>query len=101
MRHQVVLHPWGRGGGGTIGTTRRGAGHLGLTRTETQRGRLWTACGQRHVDSKNSQTTLATASTTSTTGRHSSTCPHTPPLGSVSMWRAARGFGGVCTVLSK
>ena len=34
-----------------------GTGHLGLTHTETQRGRLWTACGQRRVDSKNSQTT--------------------------------------------
>ena len=31
----------------------------------TQRGRLWTACGQRHVDSKNSQTTPATTSTSS------------------------------------
>ena len=30
------------GGGWTIGAT-RGAGHLGLTHTETQRGRLWTA----------------------------------------------------------
>ena len=49
----------------TAGTTRGGAGHLGLTHTETQRGRLWTACGQRRVDSKNSQTTLATTSTTS------------------------------------
>ena len=39
------------------------AGHLG--RTETQRGRLWTACGQRCVDSKNSQTTPATTSTSS------------------------------------
>ena len=27
----------------TAGTTRGGAGHLGLTHTETQRGRLWTA----------------------------------------------------------
>ena len=41
----------------TAGTMRRGTGHLGLTHTETQQGRLWTACGQRHVDSKNSQTT--------------------------------------------
>ena len=32
---------------------------------ETQRGRLWTACGQRCVDSKNSQTTPATTSTSS------------------------------------
>ena len=40
-----------------------GGRHLGLTHTETQRGRLWTACGQRRVDSKNSQTTPATTST--------------------------------------
>ena len=33
--------------------------------TETQRGRLWTTCGQRCVDSKNSQTTPATTSTSS------------------------------------
>ena len=39
------------------------------THTETQRGRLWTACGQRCVDSKNSQTTLATTSTCDLTGR--------------------------------
>ena len=44
-------------------TARGGTGHLG--RTETQRGRLWTACGQRCVDSKNSQTTPATTSTSS------------------------------------
>ena len=31
-------------------TARGGTGHLG--RTETQRGRLWTAFGQRCVDSK-------------------------------------------------
>ena len=49
----------------TIGAMRGGSGHLGLTHTETQRGMLWTACGQRHVDSKNSQTTPATTSTTS------------------------------------
>ena len=49
--------PTGGGGG------RGGTGHLGLT--ETQRGRLWTACGQRCVDSKNSQTTPATTSTSS------------------------------------
>ena len=47
----------------TAGTARGGTGHLG--RTETQRGRLWTACGQRCVDSKNSQTTPATTSTSS------------------------------------
>ena len=44
---------------------RGGAGHLGLTHTETQQGRLRTACGQRRVDSKNSQTTLPTTSTSS------------------------------------
>ena len=49
----------------TAGTKRGGAGNVGLTHTETQRGRLWTACGQRQVGSKNSQTTLATTSTTS------------------------------------
>ena len=38
----------------TAGTACGGTGHLGLTHTETQRGRLWTACGQRCVDSKNS-----------------------------------------------
>ena len=42
---------------------RGGTGHLGLT--ETKRGRLWTACGQRRVDSKNSQTTPATTGTSS------------------------------------
>ena len=46
-------------------TMRGGAGHLGLTHTETQRGRLRAACGQRRVDSKNSQTTPATTSTSS------------------------------------
>ena len=49
----------------TAGTVRGGTGHLGLTHTETQQGRLWTACGQRRVDSKNSQTTPATTSTSS------------------------------------
>ena len=49
--------------GGGVGTACGGAGHLGLTDTETQRGRLRPACGQRCVDSKNSQTTLATTST--------------------------------------
>ena len=82
----------------TIGATRGGAGHLGLTHTETQRGRLWTACGQRRVDSKNSQTTSATTSTTSIrqlcipgaadaqTAHHatSSTAPAHQPLGSAS-----------------
>ena len=47
------------GGGGGGGDTQ----HLG--RTETQRGRQWTACGQRCVDSKHSQTTPATTSTSS------------------------------------
>ena len=49
----------------TAGTARGGTGHLGLTHTETQRGRLRTACGQRRVDSKNSQMTPATPSTSS------------------------------------
>ena len=49
----------------TARTARGGTGHLGLTHTETQRGRLWTACGQRRVDSKNSQMTPATTSTSS------------------------------------
>ena len=31
----------------TAGTTRGGTRHLGLTHTETQRGRLWMACGQQ------------------------------------------------------
>ena len=35
------------------------------SRTETHRGRLWTACGQRRGDSKNSQTTPPTTSTSS------------------------------------
>ena len=49
----------------TARTVCGGIGHLGLTHTETQRGRLRTACGQRCVDSKNSQTTPATTSTAS------------------------------------
>ena len=49
----------------TAGTAHGGTGHLGLMHSETQRGRLWTACGQRRVDSKNSQTTPATTSTSS------------------------------------
>ena len=49
----------------TAGTARGGTGHLGLTHTETQRGRLWTACGQRREDSKSSQTTPARTSTSS------------------------------------
>ena len=55
----------------TARTAHGGTGHLG--RTETQRGRLRTACGRRCVDSKNSQTTPATTSTTPNTptiGRH-------------------------------
>ena len=47
------------------GTAHGGTGHLGLTHTETQRGRLRTACGQRRMDSKNSQTTPPTTSTSS------------------------------------
>ena len=49
--------------------TAHGGRHLG--RTETQRGRRWTACRQRCVDSKNSQTTPATTSTS----------PNTPTIG--------------------
>ena len=48
-----------QGGGGGFSV------HVCPTHTETQRGRLWTACGQRHVDSKNSQMTPATTSTSS------------------------------------
>ena len=63
----------------------------------TQRGRLWTACGQRCVDSKNSQTTPATTSTTSISqllgatdaqmAHHatSSTAPAHKPLGSANV----------------
>ena len=47
------------------GTARGGTGHLGLTHTETQRGRLHTACRQRRVDRKNSQTNPAATSTSS------------------------------------
>ena len=81
----------------TAGTMRGGTGHLGLTHTEPQqRGRLWTACGQRRVDNKNSQTTPATTSTSSIrqlfgaadaqTAHHptSSTAPTHQPLGSVN-----------------
>ena len=50
----------------TAGAAGGGTGHLGLTHTETQRGRLWTACGQRRMDGKNSQTTPATIRTSST-----------------------------------
>ena len=75
-------------------TARGGTGHLG--RTETQRGRLWTACGQRCVDSKNSQTTPASTSTSSIrqllgaadtqTAHHAtfSTAPAHQPLGSAN-----------------
>ena len=50
---------------GVAGTARGGTGHLGLTHTETQRGKLWTACGQRRLGSKHSQTTPATTSASS------------------------------------
>ena len=78
------------------GTARGGTGHLGLTHTETQRGRLRTACGQRRVDRKNSQTTPATTSTSSIrqllgaadaqTAHHAafSTAPTHQPLGSAN-----------------
>ena len=80
----------------TAGTARGGTGHLGLTHTETRRGRLRTACGQRRVDSKNSQTTPATTSTSSTRrllgaadmqmAHHAtpSTAPTHQPLGSAN-----------------
>ena len=76
-----------------VGTTRGGARHLGLTHTETHRGRLWTACGQRRVDRENSQTTPATTSTTPNmpiigrrrrangTSRHIQHSPGTPTTG--------------------
>ena len=79
----------------TVGTTRGGAGHPGLAHTQAQRGKLWMACGQRCVDSKNSQTTPATTRTTSIhqllgatdaqTAHHAtfSTAPAHQPLGSV------------------
>ena len=64
--------------------------------TQAQRGRLWTACGQRRVDGKNSQTTPTTTSTTSirqllgatdTQMAHpatTSTAPAHQPLGSAN-----------------
>ena len=54
----------------TAGTTPGGAGHLGLTHTETQRGRLWTAYGWRRVDSQTTLATTITTPNTPTTGRH-------------------------------
>ena len=80
----------------TARTARGGTGHLGLTHTETQRSGLWTACGQRRMDSKHSQTTPATTSTSSIrqllgaadaqTAHHatSSTAPARQPLGSAN-----------------
>ena len=61
------------------GTARGGTGHLGLTHTETQRGRLRTACGQRRVDSKNSQTTPATTNTSSIRQLLGAAMRHTMP----------------------
>ena len=80
----------------TAGTTRGETGHLGLTHTEPQRGRLWTSCGQRCMDSKNSQTTPATNNTSlirqllgavdAQTAHHAtfSTAPTRQPLGSAN-----------------
>ena len=80
----------------TAGTARGETGHLGLMHTETQRGRLRTACGQRCVDSKNSQSTPATTSTSlirqllgaadAQTAHHAtfSTAPTHQPLGSAN-----------------
>ena len=64
----------GGGGGGTRGAHRPwpplplgrgGGGGADVQVVLPQRGRLWTACGQRCVDSKNTQTTPATTSTSS------------------------------------
>ena len=69
---------------------------MGLTHTEMQRGRLWTASGRRCGDRKNNQTTPATTSTTpirqllgaanAQTAQHatSSTAPAHQPLGSAN-----------------
>ena len=77
-------------------TGRGGVGHLGLTHTGTQRGRLWTTGGRRRgVGSKNRQTTPATTSTTSvrhlpgtanaqTASAAISTAPAHQPLGSAN-----------------
>ena len=54
----------------TVGTTHGGAGHRGLTHTETQRGRLWAAGGQRRVDSKNTQKPPSNNLIMPTTGQH-------------------------------
>ena len=51
--------------GGRPGQRVEEQGTQGLTHTETQRGRLRTACGEMCVDGKNSQTTPATTSTSS------------------------------------
>ena len=51
--------------GWTAGTTRGGVGHLGLTHTETRRGRWWSTAERRCLSSENCQTTPATTSTTS------------------------------------
>ena len=70
-----VLKVWSGGGSPPPpppkGSVRMAVHHRRRGLTETQRGRLWTACGQRCVDSKNSQTTPATTSTT----------PNTPTFG--------------------
>ena len=64
MNHKSCILSFHHGGGGGASRSEY-AGWCFLTHTETQRGRLWTACGQRRVDSKNSQTTPATTSTSS------------------------------------
>ena len=82
--------------GWTAGKVCGGVGHLGLTYTETQRGRLWTTGGRRRcVGSKNHQTTPATTSTTlvrqlsgtaneKTASAATSTAPAHHPLGSAN-----------------
>ena len=56
----------------------------GGTHTETQRGRLRTACGQRRVDSKNRQTTPATTSTSLSRKQH--TMPHSAQPQHTNYW---------------
>ena len=74
-RNHHLTHPrvTARGGDYCAAMTKKkkGGGTHTLTHTETQRGRLWTACGRRRVDGKTSQTTPTTTSTT----------PNTPTIG--------------------
>ena len=73
IRGRPAVRGKGTYGGRDNAWRNRAPGPHAHTLTETQRGRLWTACEQRCVDSKTSQTTPATTSTTPnapTTGRH-------------------------------